>query len=181
MTPIEIADQSTAESFEREALPHLDTCFRVACRLTGDPSRAEDLVQEVFLRAYRGLAGFRGEARLSTWVYRIAVNVCLNWVSSHKRQVEELPADLVDPGPSPVERLGRKQATAAVRAAVVKLPERQRLTLVLRVYQELTHKEIADIMDCSVGTVKANFFFAWKNRRKYLEAESSKLFERTSS
>lgn len=137
---------------------------------------ADDLVQEVFLRAHRGLSGFRGDASLSTWTYRIAVNVCLNWVSSKKRLLEELPDDLVDRAPSPAERLSRSETSAAVREAVRKLPQRQRVTLVLRVYQELSHKEIADVMSCSVGTAKANFFFALKNLRKQLEAGSGRLF-----
>jgi len=75
-----------------------------------------------------------------------------------------------------LERLGRKETSAAVRTAVARLPERQRMTLVLRVYQELSHKEIGDIMDCPVGTAKANFFFALKNLRKYLETEESDFF-----
>ena len=166
-------------TFDDLVRTHRGRVYGLCYRYAGNRADAEDLAQEVFLRAYRGLSGFRGEASLSTWVYRIAVNVCLNWVSSRKRRVEELPADLVDPGPSPMERLGRKEASAAVLTAVARLPERQRMTLVLRVYQELTHKEIGDIMDCPVGTAKANFFFALKNLRKYLEAESSKLFDGT--
>ena len=176
--PDEISETQTFDDLVRE---HRGSVYGLCYRYAGNRADAEDLAQEVFLRAYRGLSGFRGEASLSTWVYRIAVNVCLNWVSLRKRRVEELPADLVDPGLSPMERLGRKEATAAVHMAVARLPERQRLTLVLRVYQELTHKEIADIMDCPVGTAKANVFFALKNLRKYLEAEAGNLFDGTPS
>ncbi len=179
--PPDEMDTDETWRFDDLVRTHRGRVYGLCYRYAGNRADAEDLAQEVFLRAYRGLSGFRGEASLSTWVYRIAVNVCLNWVSSRKRQVQELPADLVDPGPSPAEQLGRKQASAAVCAAVGKLPERQRMTLVLRVYQELTHKEIGDIMDCPVGTAKANFFFALKNLRKYLEAEPTKLFDRTPS
>ena len=171
-----VAPQNETETFEELVRTHRGRVYGLCFRYCGNSGDAEDLAQEAFLRAYRGLSGFRGDASLSTWVYRITVNVCLNWVSSRKRKAEELPADLVDPGPSPAERLGRKQVSAAVRAAVSRLPERQRMALVLRVYQELSHKEIADIMDCPVGTAKANFFFALKNLRKYLEPESDKLF-----
>lgn len=170
-----VAPQDETETFDELVRTHRGRVFGLCYRYAGNRADAEDLVQEVFLRAYRGLSGFRGESSLSTWVYRITVNVCLNWISSRKRQGEELPADLVDPGMSPLERLGREQTSKTVLAAVGKLPDRQRLTLVLRVYQELTHKEIAEIMDCPVGTAKANFFFALKNLRKHLEQNSDKL------
>lgn len=157
---------SETDAFERLVATHRSKVFGLCYRYVGNRADAEDLAQETFLRAYRGLSRFRGDSTLSTWVYRIAVNVCLSWVSSRKPDSEELPADLVDPKPSALERLGRHQRADEVRRAVATLPERQRLTLVLRVYQELTHKEIADIMGCPVGTAKANFFFALKNLKK---------------
>jgi len=176
-----VVETDASQTFDDLVRTHRGRVYGLCYRYAGNPADAEDLAQEVFLRAYRGLSGFRGEASLSTWIYRIAVNVCLNWISSRKRRVEELPADLADPGPSPMERLGRKETSEAVQTAVSRLPERQRMTLVLRVYQELSHKEIGDIMDCPVGTAKANFFFALKNLRKYLEAEESRLFNRMRS
>jgi len=159
---------SATEAFDQLVQGHKGKVYGLCYRYSGNHADAEDLSQETFLRAYRGLEGFRGDASLSTWVYRIAVNVCLNWVSSRKPTQEELPPNLVDEGPSPHARLGQRQTEAAVRRAVSRLPERQRMTLVLRVYQELRHKEIADIMGCSVGTAKANYFFALKNLRKMM-------------
>ena len=165
------------EAFETMVREHRRRVFGLCYRYTGNAADAEDLVQEVFLRAYRALDGFRGDSSLSTWIYRIAVNVCLNWVSSKKRvSGDELPHDVVDGSPSPAEQLSREQTSSAVRDAVRQLPEKQRMTLVLRVYEELTHKEIAEVMGCPVGTAKANFFFALKNLRKQLESESDKLF-----
>lgn len=174
---VALHDGSETDTFDELVRAHRGHVYGMCYRYSGNRADAEDLVQEVFLRAYRGLPGFRGDSSLSTWLYRIAVNVCLNWVSSRRRSFEELPANLEDPSPSPAERVGRDQTSTAVRAAVSRLPERQRLTLVLRVYQELTHREIAEIMDCPIGTAKANFFFALKNLRKQLQAESGKLFD----
>jgi RNA polymerase sigma-70 factor (ECF subfamily) len=154
---------------------HRGRVFGLCYRYAGNRADAEDLVQETFLRAYRGLPGFRGDANLSTWVYRIAVNVCLNWVSTQKPRTEELSEELVDPSPSPAQQLGTNQTSAVVREAIGRLPERQRITLLLRVYQELSHKEISEVMDCPVGTAKANFFFALKNLRKQFESDSGKL------
>jgi RNA polymerase sigma-70 factor (ECF subfamily) len=144
------------------------TCYRY----TANREDAEDLVQEVLLRVYRGLPEFRGEARFRTWLYKITANTCLSWVAGSRRAVRaSVPDDLVDPSPSPSERLYAREVAKSVRLAVQKLPGRQRMTLVLRVYEELSYREISEIMECPVGTAKANFFFALKNLKKYLEQE----------
>ena len=168
-------DESRA--FDELVRSHRARVVGLCYRYSGNHADAEDLSQEVFLRAYRGLPGFRGDARISTWIYRIAVNVCLNWISARKHPSEGLPEGLADPGPSPSEHLFRDERTAVVRQAVLALPGRQRMTLLLRVYEELSHREIAEIMNCPVGTAKANFFFALKNLRKRLDKESSNIFD----
>lgn len=163
-------------SIEGEALEALLRAHRgrihgLCCRYTGgNAADAEDLVQEAYLRAYRGIGSFRGDSRFSTWLYRIAVNVCLSWVSSRTPRTVALSdgLELEAPGPTPSKGLENRQAVAAVRHAVAKLPERQRMTLILRIYDELSHREIAEIMGGSVGTAKANLFFALKNLRKLL-------------
>jgi RNA polymerase sigma-70 factor (ECF subfamily) len=127
------------------------------------------LAQEVFLRAYRGLSQFKRQSRFSTWLYRIAVNTCLNWVSSRKVKVEPLPEHLPDPAPGQVEGLSRSERSRTVREALAHLPEKQRMTLVLRTYQGMSHREISELMGSSIGTTKANFFFALRNLRKVLE------------
>ncbi len=185
MTPIEMLDSmeselgplSATDAFETLVETHRAKVYGLCYRYSGNPADAEDLSQETFLRAYRGLEAFRGDASLSTWIYRIAVNVCLSWISAKKPPAQELPADLVDRGPSALERLHRRQTADTVRNAVATLPDRQRMTLVLRIYQELSHKEIGDIMGCPVGTAKANFFFALKNLKKRIGASSPELQE----
>lgn len=76
------------------------------------------------------------------------MNVCLNWVASGRRASQDLPDDLADPRPSVLERLVRGQTARLVRLAVSELPERQRMTVLLRVYEDLSHKEISEIMEC---------------------------------
>ena len=158
------------EAFESLLRGHRSRIRGICLRYTGNAADSEDLVQEAFLRAYRGLPNFRGESRFSTWLYRITVNVCLNWIASRKPRAEAISDDLEieDPGPSPSERLEDRQTAAAIREAVARLPERQRMTLVLRVYEDLSHREISEIMGGSVGTAKANLFFALKNLKKLL-------------
>jgi RNA polymerase sigma-70 factor, ECF subfamily len=149
---------------------HRRQIYQVCFRFTGNHDDASDLAQESFIRAYRGLKGFKGEASLSTWLYRIAVNVCLNKAALKTPRPEPLEArDRIDPAAErPELALLRSERASQVRAAIARLPEKQRATLILRVYHELRHDEIAGILGSSVAAVKANFFHALKNLKKLL-------------
>jgi len=145
--------------------------YQLCYRFVGNHEDASDLAQDVFVRAYRGLRGFRGRSALGTWLYRIAVNVSLNRMAlktprteaidhrEHRDTAIELPDAM----------LLRTERAAEVRAAVCRLPRKQRATLILRVYHELPHQDIADILGSSVGAVKANFFHALANLKKLLQ------------
>jgi RNA polymerase sigma-70 factor (ECF subfamily) len=155
---------------ERHRRPIYQLCYR----FVGNHEDASDLSQDVFLRAYRGLRSFRGQSSVATWLYRIGVNVCLNRVSA-KTTLDKATAS-VDDQPLPDERSDspsdavlRKERAAQVRAAIARLPRKQRATLIMRTYQEMTHQEIADVLGSSVGAVKANFFHALGNLKKLLE------------
>jgi RNA polymerase sigma-70 factor, ECF subfamily len=152
---------------------HRRSVYQLCYRFVGNHEDASDLSQEVFLRAYRGLGGFRGGSALGTWLYRIGVNACLNRVSVKKPVTEDLDArQLVDTrSESPSERVLREERGARVREAITQLPPKQRATLVLRMYQELSHEEIAVVLGSSVGAVKANFFHALGNLKKLLGGE----------
>jgi RNA polymerase sigma-70 factor, ECF subfamily len=149
---------------------HRRSVYQLCYRFVGNHEDASDLSQDVFLRAYRGLKSFRGSASLATWLYRIGVNVCLNRVSVKKPAMEDLDArQHVDTSrESQVDRVLREERGAYVRAAIAQLPPKQRATLVLRIYQELSHEEIAQVLGSSVGAVKANFFHALGNLKKIL-------------
>jgi len=154
---------------ERHRRPVYQLCYR----FVGNHEDASDLSQDVFLRAYRGLKSFRGGSSLATWLYRIAVNVCLNRVAVKKPVLENIDArQYVDTDrESQVDRVLRKERGVQVRAAIAQLPPKQRATLVLRMYQELSHEEIAQVLGSSVGAVKANFFHALGNLKKILGAQ----------
>ena len=149
---------------------HRRTVYQLCYRFVGNHEDASDLSQDVFLRAYRGLRSFRGGSSLSTWLYRIGVNVCLNRVTAKRPIMEDIDArPHVDTVHEPQdERVLREERAVRVRTAIAKLPPKQRATLVLRMYQELSHEEIAGILDSSVGAVKANFFHAMGNLKKIL-------------
>jgi RNA polymerase sigma-70 factor (ECF subfamily) len=152
---------------------HRRAVYQLCYRFVGNHEDASDLSQDVFLRAYRGLRNFRGRSSLGTWLYRIGVNVCLNRVSVKNPQSEPIEAQQhVDTRTeSPSERLMSAERAARVRAAIAKLPRKQRAVLILRMYQEMSHQEIAEVVGSSVGAVKANVFHALQNLKKLLAGE----------
>jgi RNA polymerase sigma-70 factor (ECF subfamily) len=149
---------------------HRRTVYQICYRFVANHEDASDLSQDVFLRAYRGLRTFRGQSSLGTWLYRIAVNVCLNRVSVKTVKTEPIEdqVHLDTKAESAADRVLRGERAERVRAAVAKLPRKQRATLILRIYREMSHREIAAVVGSSVGAVKANVFHALQNLRKLL-------------
>jgi RNA polymerase sigma-70 factor (ECF subfamily) len=149
---------------------HQRTVYGVCYRFTGEHADASDLTQDAFVRAYRGLARFKGDAAFGTWLYRIAVNVCLTRAAARAPVADPIETlDLADDrGERPDDPLRRARDAARVKAAIARLPKKQRLTVILRVYHDLPHEAIARTLGSSVGTVKANFFHALQNLRKLL-------------
>lgn len=149
---------------------HRRAVYRLCYRFVGNHEDASDLSQDVFLRAFRGLRSFRGHSSLSTWLYRIAVNVCLNRLGA--RNVPE-PIDdrqfVDDRAESAAERLLRRERASRLRRAIARLPRKQRLTVVLRAFHEMSHQQIAEVLGSSVGAVKANFFHALGNLKRILD------------
>ena len=155
---------------------HRRAVYQLCWRFVANHEDASDLSQDIFLRAYRGLRSFRGQSSLGTWLYRIGVNVCLNRVSA-KAPLEKMTESIEDRqyvdtrSESASERLLKAERGARVRAAIAELPRKQRATLILRMYHEMSHQEIADVLGSSVGAVKANFFHALGNLKKELGDE----------
>jgi len=156
------------EAFDRLVQRYQRDVYRLCYRYVNNHHDANDLAQDAFLKAYRAIGRFRGDSSFSTWLYRIAVNTCLNFRSSRRLDSEELPEELPDRAPGAADRAQSEETSRVVRRAVAELPEKQRATLILKVYHELTHEEVARILGSSVGTVKANLFHALANLRKRL-------------
>jgi RNA polymerase sigma-70 factor (ECF subfamily) len=153
---------------------HRRAIYQLCYRFVGRHEEASDLAQDVFVRAFRGLRTFKGDSAFSTWLYRIGVNVCLNRVTARTPRLDEMETIDAAPRPDPSaedpsEALARAERTAVVRAAIAKLPPKQRATLVLRVYHDLPHDRVADILGTSVGASKANLFHALANLRRLLK------------
>jgi RNA polymerase sigma-70 factor, ECF subfamily len=171
---VEASQRGEREAFDSLVERYQRDIYRLCYRYVNDPQDANDMAQEVFLKAYRAIGRFRGDSSFSTWLYRIAVNTCLNFRSSRKPDTEELSDTLQDRRAGALVAMEEEERAERVREAVSRLPEKQRATLILKIYHELTHEEVAGIVGASVGTVKANLFHALGNLRKMLHAEAAK-------
>lgn len=159
------------DAFDAIVERHRRTVYQVCYRFVSNHEDASDLSQESFVRAWRGLKTFKGQSALSTWLYRIAVNVCLNRVAVKTPATEAIESvdhfeDTRIEGAQAV--MLREERAAAVRRAIAALPRKQRATLILRTYHDLPHQQIAEILGSSVGATKANFFHALANLKKLL-------------
>lgn len=154
---------------------HKREAYFIALRLTGSHEDARDLAQDAFIRCYQSLENFRGECSFRTWLYRITINLSLNYLKSPRvsRRVEFPKGEIDaarngDNGTDPTESLIRRQRTELLKGAIAQLPAKQKQTLLLKVYGELKYEEISEIMRCPVGTAKANFYHAVKRLRELI-------------
>lgn len=162
------------EAFDVIVERHRRSVYQVCYRFVHNHEDASDLAQDAFVRAWKGLKTFKGQSALSTWLYRIAVNVCLNRVSAKTPLTEPIEStghfeDVRLEGAQ--HAMIREERAAVVRKAIANLPEKQRATLILRAYHDMSHQQIADVLGSSVGSVKANFFHALANLKKLLGSE----------
>jgi RNA polymerase sigma-70 factor (ECF subfamily) len=158
-TLIARARRGDEAAFEQLVLRHQRYVFNVAYRVLRDVSEAEDITQEAFVRAWRGLKGFRGHAKFTTWIYRIVYNLCLNRLPGLRRellQVESAEAVQVNPAPTPPELFEVEEQLTFLHAQLDQLSEKYRLVLTLRYLQGLSYEEIATILNLPMGTVKTH-------------------------
>jgi RNA polymerase sigma-70 factor (ECF subfamily) len=160
------------DAFDVIVVRHRRAIYQLCYRFLGNHEDASDATQDAFVRAFKGLARFKNESALGTWLYRVGVNTCLNRVATRRPDTE--PVDAVERADQtaidPLNEIVRGEVSRRVRRAIRKLPPKQRATLVLRVYQDLTHEQIARVLGSSVGAVKANFFHALGNLKRILNA-----------
>jgi RNA polymerase sigma-70 factor (ECF subfamily) len=178
-------DNGRTRDFDRLYREHVDRIYRFAQRLCGQADDANDLVQETFLNAYRGLKQFRGEAQLSTWLYTIASRVCIRMRRKRSGEPQrELSLDEFIPtsegefrlqipteGLTPEEALEHKELRLALERAIRKLPKMYRLVLVLRDMEGLSAKEVASIMGLNERAVKSRLHRARLFIRRELSAQ----------
>jgi len=165
---IEACQRGEREAFDPLVERYQRDVYRLCYRYVNNHHDASDLAQDVFLKAYRAIGRFRGDSAFSTWLYRIAGNTCLNFRAARKAASEERKDDVADAGRRVGDRMEDDELSQQVREAVSRLPEKQRATLILKIYNDLTHEEVAQVLGSTVGTVKANLFHALGNLRKVM-------------
>lgn len=159
-------------AFSALVIKYREGVYRVARRMLGNHEDAADVTQDVFIRAHRALPRFDGRSQLYTWLYRITVNLCLDVRGRLSRLPLAEEDDVHHSGAAMIEDEAEgREIRRLVARAIAALPPRQRAMAVLRLYQDLPYQEIARIMGCSEGTVKATMFAALRKLRCALVEE----------
>ncbi len=171
--------QGDVNAFEDLVTEYEKNVYSLTLRMTGNAEDAADMVQETFIKAYNSLSAFRGDSKFSVWLYRIATNVCLDFLRSRSRKPtvslsmedddgEEVELDVADDSQSPERLLERGLTRDAVRRGLKALSPEYRQILLLREIQGLSYEEIADVLSLEVGTVKSRIFRARKRLCAFL-------------
>ena len=158
-------------AFEELVRHHQRMIHSLTFRMTGSLADAEDLAQETFIRAYEQIGTFRGTAKFSTWLYRIAVNICLNWRQSEARRFHlhaNCAKEISDQHANGENSPAKNGACEQVQSALLKLPVKQRAAIVLTIYDGLNHAEAAQILGCSETTVSWRVFAARRKLKRWL-------------
>jgi RNA polymerase sigma-70 factor, ECF subfamily len=169
-----------AESFNQLILRWERPIYALAYRVIGREEEARDVCQETFLRAFRALPGFKGQAKFSSWLYRIALNLCRDWIRRQRRApVMQIPEG-IDVGELAAERgpvesiedlVSRRELSAVIEVAMSSLPEEQRTAIILKEYHGMTFQEIAEMQGCPLSTVKTRLYQGLTVIRRQLEKQ----------
>jgi RNA polymerase sigma-70 factor (ECF subfamily) len=174
------AQGGDVDSFNQLILRWERPIYALAYRVIGREEDARDVSQEAFLRAFRALPGFKGQAKFSSWLYRIALNLCRDWIRKQRRAAVQQMPEGVDPvemageaGPaeSIEDLVARKELSAVVGEAMALLPEEQRTAIILKEYHGMTFQEIADLQGCPLSTVKTRLYQGLTVVRRHLEQQ----------
>lgn len=169
---VDRARQGDKRAFELLVEKYQRRLYRLLSRMVRDQEEVEDIAQETFIKAYRALPNFRGDAAFYTWLYRIGVNTAKNYLSSRNKAMPTVSDQALDDDDEPDERLVAqdintpesellsKQIALAVNEAVEALPEELRSAITLREMEGLSYEEIAELMGCPIGTVRSRIFRA---------------------
>ena len=156
-------------AFDQIVRRHQKGVWYLVRRYVKRDADASDVTQQAFVRAFKGLASFRGAASVRSWIYRIAINCALSWLRDHRREEPtEIAEDaLTEANPAPANLIGGEDG-ARLRDAIKELPPKQKLVLELRVFDDLSFKEVAELAECTENTAKVNFHYAVKRLRELL-------------
>lgn len=163
--------QGDKSAFDLLVIKYQHKIVHLVNRYVKDPSEAQDVAQDTFIKAYKALGEFRGESAFYTWLYRIAINTAKNYLLSRSRrhsdyEVDMQDAEQIENAPqlkdieTPENQLMNDQIVQVIKAAIEKLPEEMRIAIMLREFEGMSYEEIAEAMDCPIGTVRSRIFRA---------------------
>ncbi len=160
------------QAFDLLVIKYQRKIMRLLSRMIRDPAEIEDVAQEAFIKAYRALPQFRGESAFYTWLYRIAINTARNWLAANKRAPSTPSAfeneegetfnesDVLTDGSNPESEMASRQIAETVNKAINDLPEELRNAIVMREIDGMSYEDIAESMNCPIGTVRSRIFRA---------------------
>ena len=163
--------QGDKSAFDLLVIKYQHKIVHLVNRYVKDPSEAQDVAQDTFIKAYKALGEFRGESAFYTWLYRIAINTAKNYLLSRSRrhsdyEVDMQDAEQIENAPqlkdieTPENQLMNDQIVEVIKSAIDKLPEEMRIAIMLREFEGMSYEEIAEAMDCPIGTVRSRIFRA---------------------
>ncbi len=176
--------QGDKAAFDFLVIKYQHKIIQLVNRYVKDPSEAQDVAQEAFIKAYRALGNFRGEAAFYTWLYRIAINAAKNYLISRTRRHSDYQLDIQDLEimgnmsqlqglETPEKLLLNEEIITTLNRAIENLPEEMRVAFQLRELEGLSYEEIALVMDCPIGTIRSRLFRA----REAIDKQLTPLLE----
>lgn len=168
---VQRVQQGDKSAFDHLVRKYQSKIILLVNRYVKDPSEAQDVAQEAFIKAYRALGNFRGDSAFYTWLYRIAINTAKNYLVSRARRYSEFEVDVTEAEQihnapqlkgldTPEQELLNDEIVDAISSAMEKLPGEMRNAIMLREFEGMSYEEIAQTMDCPVGTVRSRIFRA---------------------
>ena len=168
---VQLVKGGEAEPFDELVRRHSVKIHDLCYKILRNYDDASDMAQETFIKAYRKINKFDGRSQFSTWLYRIAVNNCLNYIKK-QRPTEEIYDEMMSGGKDdPVERYRSKKLKEIIYEAVSNLPTVQRAVFTLRTLEDMSYQEVSDILKKPISTIKVNHHLAVKNLRNYMKAK----------
>lgn len=168
---VQRVQQGDKAAFDLLVVKYQHKIVHLVNRYVKDPSEAQDVAQDTFIKAYRALGDFRGDSAFYTWLYRIAINTAKNYLLSRSRrhfdyEIDVQDAEQVENAPqlkdieTPENLLMNEQIVAVIKSAIENLPEEMRVAITLREFEGMSYEEIAEAMECPIGTVRSRIFRA---------------------
>lgn len=176
------------QAYDLLVLKYQHKIAHLVARFVHDPDSVPDVTQEAFIKAYRGLANFRGESAFYTWLYRIAINTAKNYLAANARRMPEGSVDaqeaeqyegahVLHEHATPEREILKDEIHQVINTTIGKLPEDLKVAITLREYEGMSYEEIANVMDCPIGTVRSRIFRAREAIDKQLQPLLSNLPE----